>query len=159
MNTNQPADTLHLESAKGWCELGAFLDADEELKKISSPFSVHPDVLEVRWQVYSNLKRRDGALEIAGAIVNLDPERVNGWLYKASSLQESNRPKEAYETLIEANTRFPKNRAVLFELSCVCCMLERLKEADDWLAKSIEIGLKQIRTKPLDDPRFDQFNQ
>ena len=160
MNPIQPADTLHLESAKGWCELGSFSEANEELEKISSPSSAHPDVMEVRWQIYSNLKRRDCILEIAVEIIKLDPRRVTGWLYKANSLQELNRPLEAYETLIEANERFPKNKTVLFELSDICCMLpERLNESDDWLAKSLEIGIQKVKTKAFDDPRFDQFNR
>lgn len=80
-----------------------------------------------------------------------------GWLNKARSLQESNRPKEAHDTLIEANKRFPNDRIVLYDLACVCCMMQRLKEVDHWLAKAIEIGGKQLKTKALDDPSFDQF--
>lgn len=160
MQPIQPSDTVQLESAKGWCELGSFNEANEELEKITSPYSFHPDVLEVRWQIDSHLKRRDTALEIAVQIIKLDPERVTGWLYKASSLQELNRPKEAYETLIEANERFPANRSVLFELSDICCMLpERLNESDDWLAKSLELGINKVKTQEFDDPRFDQFNR
>ena len=99
-------------------------------------------------------------MEIAVEIIKLDPRRVTGWLYKANSLQELNRPLEAYETLIEANERFPKNKTVLFELSDICCMLpERLNESDDWLAKSLEIGIQKVKTKAFDDPRFDQFNR
>ena len=157
MHPLQPPDTNHLEAAKGWCELGAFLDANEELEKISSPLSVHPDVLEVRWEINSNLERWDGALEIADAIIRLNPERVTGWLNKARSLQESKRPQEAYETLIEANKRFPKDRIVLYDLACVCCMMKRLKEVDYWLAKAVEVGGKEIKTKALSDPSFDQF--
>ena len=77
-------DRRHLEAAKGWCELHAFLEADAELDEITPALRAHPSVLEVRWQVYANLQKWEAALEIASAIVKLEPGWPSGWIYRAS---------------------------------------------------------------------------
>lgn len=74
MKPFEPPDSLHVEATKGWCELHAFLDANEELDKVSASLRTHPQVLEARWQVYANLKRWEGALDIATALVEKRPD-------------------------------------------------------------------------------------
>src|SRR6266571_3557206 len=109
-NRVKPMDTSdrrHLEAAKGWCQLEAFLEANEELEHVTANFRAHPDVLEVRWQIYANLKKWEGALEIAGAIVTLAPNKPEGWIYKASTLHELTRNAEAHEVLLDAAKRCP----------------------------------------------------
>jgi hypothetical protein len=79
-------DQRHLEAAQGWCELHAFLEADAELGNITASLRAHPKMLEVRWQIYANLEKWAGALEIASAIVKMVPDWPSGWIYRASSL-------------------------------------------------------------------------
>jgi predicted Zn-dependent protease len=86
MKPLEPPDSLHLQSAQGWCELHAFAEADAELDNITASLRAHPSVLEVRWQVYANLEKWAGALDIASAIVKLVPDWPSGWIYRASSL-------------------------------------------------------------------------
>jgi hypothetical protein len=71
MKPLEPPDSLHLQAAQGWCELHAFADAEAELDKIAASLRAHPNVFEVRWQVYANLEQWAGALDIASAIVKL----------------------------------------------------------------------------------------
>ena len=80
MKALQPIDSLHLQAAQGWCELHAFAEADAELDKIAASLRAHPKVLEVRWQIYTNLEKWAGALDIASAIVNLVPDWPSGWI-------------------------------------------------------------------------------
>ena len=47
-------DQRHLEAAQGWFELG----------NITAENRAHPAVLEVRWQIYANVKKWDAALDI-----------------------------------------------------------------------------------------------
>src|SRR5690349_8106893 len=50
-------EQIHLDAAQGFLELGMLLDADAELDRID-PFSRHlPEVLDVRLQIYSALKK------------------------------------------------------------------------------------------------------
>lgn len=87
MKPLKPPDSFHFQAAQGWCELHAFAEADADLDKIAASLRVHPKVLAVRWQIYANLEKWAGALEIASAIVNLVPDWQNGWVYQASSLR------------------------------------------------------------------------
>jgi hypothetical protein len=85
MQPLQPPDILHLQAAQGWCELQAFLEANEELDKITPSLRAHPSMLEVRWQIYANLEKWEAATDIASAIVTLKPDWANGRIYEASS--------------------------------------------------------------------------
>jgi hypothetical protein len=50
-------DTLHLQAARGWLELGNHLEANEELEKITASLRAHPAVLEVRWRIYAKAEK------------------------------------------------------------------------------------------------------
>ncbi len=148
-------DSLHVEAAKGWCELHAYLEANEELEKVAPSLRAHPAVLEARWQVYANLEKWEGALELANALVQTRPDWPNGYLYRASSLTELNRHLDAHEALSAAMSRFPADEMVLYDLACVCCALNRLDEARSWLSKAIELGGKDMKLRALDDPDLE----
>jgi len=49
-------DTLHLQAAQGWLELGNHVEADSELDQIAPQVSTHPDVLMVRYGIYSRAR-------------------------------------------------------------------------------------------------------
>jgi tetratricopeptide (TPR) repeat protein len=151
----EPPDSLHLQFAQGWCELHAFTEADAELDNIAATLRAHPQVLKLRWRIYANLKNWTGALDIANAIVKVMPDCPNGWGCLASSLTRLNRHQEAYETLSEAATLFPRDDITMYDLACVCCALGRIKEARTWLARSIDIGGKDVKVRALDDPDLE----
>jgi hypothetical protein len=65
MTNLQHPDTLHLQAARGWLELGNHLEANEELEKITASLRAHPEVLEVRWRIYAKAEKWEGAFEIA----------------------------------------------------------------------------------------------
>ena len=58
------------------------------MDNITAKLRAHPSVLEVRWQIYANLEKWDGALDIASAIVKMVPAWPSGWIYWASSMIE-----------------------------------------------------------------------
>ena len=89
MKPLEPPDSLHLQAAQGWCELHAFAEADAELDNITASLRAHPSVLEVRWQIYANLEKWAGALDIASAIAKLEPDWPSRWICRASSLSTS----------------------------------------------------------------------
>ncbi len=84
----QPPDTLHLQAAQGWIELGNHLEANEELEKITAQLRAHPEVLKVRWEIYAAAKKWEAALDIAAAIIKLDPDDPLGWVHRSCSLHE-----------------------------------------------------------------------
>ena len=155
MKPLDPPDNLHLEAAKGWCELEAFSEATAELDKVRLEWRNHPLVLEARWQIYANQEKWGGALEIATALVTMCPDWPNGYIYRASSLAELNRHLEAYETLSAGVSLFPADAIVLYDLACVCCALKRPDEARTWLGKAIEAGGDDVKLRALDDPDLE----
>jgi predicted Zn-dependent protease len=154
-----PEDQRHVEAAKGWCKLNAFVEADAELDNITASLRAHPSVLEVRWQVCANLQKWDGALDIASAIVKLVPDWPCGWIYRANSLTGLNRHQEAYDTLTTAIERFPSDEIIHYDLACACCALGRLDEARTWLRKAIDAGGKETKLWALDDPDLEPLWQ
>ena len=144
-------DRRHLEEAQRWCGLNSYLDANEELAQITSQARSHPKVLEVRWQVYANLGKWEGALVIAKALTKRTPNCPEGWINLGISLGELNRPEDAYATLMDAVNTFPTNEIIIYDLACICCELKRTKEAQLCLSKAIDLGGMGIRLRALDD--------
>src|ERR1039458_4565684 len=139
-------DQRHLEAAEGWLGLGNQIEAFEELERISPQLRVHPDVLEIRWQIYAKGKKWEACVNIARAIAKLAPSHPNGWFHLAYSLHELKRTKEARDVLIPIVDEFPKEDFMRYNLACYACQLGNLKEARQWLEKAFAIGdSKQLK--------------
>ena len=65
MKTLEPPDIHHLRAASGWLMLGNHTEANEDLDRISPQRRGHPDVLEVRWQIYAKAGKWESAFELA----------------------------------------------------------------------------------------------
>jgi hypothetical protein len=57
---------------------------------------VHPDVLELRWQIHSKEKRWLACLDIGQTISIADPNRASGWLNHSRALHHLKRTDEAF---------------------------------------------------------------
>lgn len=44
----EPPDSIHLNAAQGWFELGDLVSASDELEEISAKSRAHPAVLKMR---------------------------------------------------------------------------------------------------------------
>ena len=60
-------DPTHLKAAAGWIQLGDYDSANEELENIRAEWRAHPDVLDLRWFIYSHHEQWDACLDIATA--------------------------------------------------------------------------------------------
>ena len=63
MKPLSPPDSHHLHAAQGWVELGNHAEANEELEQIAPQLRAHPDVLEVRWHIYSHVNKWDACVD------------------------------------------------------------------------------------------------
>ena len=153
MKSLQPPDTLHLQTAQGWFELGDHVEADAELDKIRAKYRAHPDVLELRWQIYAKAKRWDACLEISTAITKTAPERAVGWISRSFALHEMKRTQEAWDNLFAVAERFPNVATVSYNLACYAAQLGKLWESQQWLKQAFNIGdAKKLKLMALDDP-------
>ena len=119
-------DSHHLSAAQGWIGLGNYLEANEELDRINPRLRTHPDVLEVRWHIYAHYKKWEPCVDIAGAIIKLDPKRSDGWTQRSFALHELKRTDEAFDQLKPAAEGFPKEWTIPYNLACYCAQLGRL---------------------------------
>jgi predicted Zn-dependent protease len=148
----QPPDSIHLEAAEGWLELGNEVEAFEELECITPQMRVHPDVLKLRWQIYAKEKKWEACVDIARAITKLAPSRPFGWIHLAFSLHELKRTKEAKEVLLPVVEKFPKEYLMRYNLACYECQLGNLKESKAWLEKTFELaGKNEVKLMALND--------
>jgi tetratricopeptide (TPR) repeat protein len=154
----EPPDIHFLSAAVGWLELGNPTEAEAELGRISAEQQSHPDVLEVRWMMLAETRRWDGALEIARALLKCAPDRCSGWLHQAYSLRRVSKDglRQAWEALLPAYTRFPREPKIPYNLSCYACQMQQFEEARAWLRRALKIGGKdKIKRLALDDPDLE----
>jgi tetratricopeptide (TPR) repeat protein len=151
-------DTHHLNAARGWVELGNHLEAFDELEKIAPLNRAHPDVLAVRWEIYTLAKKHDNALTIAEALIKLVPKRHEAHIWRAHSLHELGRTKEAIDFLTVAAGCFRGGGIIGYHLACYHAALGDLQEAKDWLEMAFGTPeAKALKQKSLDDPKLKEL--
>jgi predicted Zn-dependent protease len=93
------------------------------------------------------------ASEVARGISVLVPDDPFGWIHWAYALHELKKTREAYDVAISAVAKFPEERTLTYNLAYYSFQLGNLKEAIQWLEKSVDVaGKKDIRQMALDDP-------
>jgi len=152
MKRLSPPDSHHLKAAEGWLELGDPLQANEELEKIMPQLRVHPDALEIRWQIYAKEKKWEACVDIAATIVKFAPEKQSGWIQRSFALHELKRTEEAFDNLLPVAERFSDVWTIPYNLACYCSQLQRLDEAQKWFKKAMAIDEKTVKQAAVDDP-------
>lgn len=135
--------------------MGNAVEANVELEKIVPGLQRHPAVLAVRFEVYSKAGNWDAAAETAGTQVKLTPEDPGAWISLAYATRR--RPGggilQAREILTKAQSMFPDENLIPYNLACYECQLGKLDEAWQWLQKAIAIGdIRQMKKLALADP-------
>jgi Flp pilus assembly protein TadD len=150
----EPPDIFFLSAAVGWLELGNATEAAAELEKISPKNQRQPDVLEVRWMLLAEAKRWDDALKITHALVQAAPDRSSSWLHHAYALRRASTGglQPAWDALLSAHAKFPREATIAFNLSCYACQLQQLEEARSWFHRALKLGGKdKIKAMALGD--------
>jgi Flp pilus assembly protein TadD len=155
MKPLEPPDSHYLSAAVGWMELGVLAEADAELNRVSAKRRRHPDVLEVRWRVLAESRQWEQAVLVARTLMERAPDRSSGWLHQAYSLRRasSNGLQQAWEALLPAYDKFPREPTIAYNLSCYACQMRHLDQARTWLQRALKIGdQERIKRMALDDP-------
>src|SRR5947208_1103828 len=140
MKPLERSDDLHLQTAQGWLELGNHVEANEELDKITPLLRTHPDVLELRWQIYAQAEKWDACVDIATALTELASDRPAGWIHRSHALHELKRSQEAWDNLIVVVDTFPGGYLMRYNLACYACQLGNLEDAKSWLERAFDIA-------------------
>jgi len=136
-----PPNSIHLNAAEGWIELGDIVSANDELEAISAEFRAHPAVLLLRYEIYARAKKWDLAAEVACALTELLPENPDVWIYYAYSTRRKTDGgiSSAKDILLKMQPKFPRDYRFSFNLGCYCSQLKHFDEAEKWLKKAIVI--------------------
>jgi predicted Zn-dependent protease len=143
----------NIRAAEGWLELGDCQSACEELENMEPTERASFDVLELRWRIYATAKKWESAAEIGDALVKLQPNNSLGWIHRSYALHEIKRTQEAWDQLLPALEKFPKEFGISYNLACYACCLGRHDEARQWLDRASALGDKKaIQRMAIDDP-------
>jgi predicted Zn-dependent protease len=166
MQKLESPDTHYFLAAIGWLELSNPAEARAELAQISPSQQEHPDVLEVRWSISAAEEHWEEGLQIAQALLRRAPKRSSGWLHQAYALRRvaGGGVQQAWEALLPAFDKFPKEPTIPFNLSCYACQLRQLEAARDWLQRAVAIsGKEKIKPMALKDsdlePLWEEIRQ
>lgn len=152
MKPLEPPDIHHVNAAQGWLELGNVTEAQAELERISAERQAHPAVLHVRWELSAMSRKWEKALELAGRLIELDPEEPLGWVHRSYALHELKRTAEARDSLLRVVEKFPVSATMRYNLACYECQLGRLEQARHWLQKAFRLGeAGKMRVAALQD--------
>jgi predicted Zn-dependent protease len=149
---------MHADAAMGWLNLGNHIEANEELEKIQPRLRVHPQVLDLRWQIYRKAGKPDACRDLAEALMEVAPDCPLGWIRTAQNLYYAGRYQEAYDVLSPVEERFADTWLVQYDLACYSARLNRMPEAKDRLKKAF--GMDQTgeaKKMAIDDPDFERF--
>jgi Flp pilus assembly protein TadD len=158
MHKLEPPDTHYFLAAIGWLELGNAVEARAELAQVSAAEQEHPDVLEVRWSVAAAQRCWDEGLQLAQTLLRRAPKRSSGWLHQAYALRRvpDGGVQRAWEALLPAFDKFPKEATIPFNLACYACQIGQLAAARDWLRRTVAIsGKEAVKAMGLDDPDLE----
>ncbi len=145
-------DARHLRAAEGWLELGDHLEADAELAQITPKLRIHPDVLELRWEVYAARKRWVRCIDLANALIRAVPERSSGYVKLSRALHAMGETEDAWDNLLTVVNDFPEDAEMAYDFACYACVLGDMEEAIESLNKAFDLGGDPIKQRALEEP-------
>ena len=91
-------------------------------------------------------------MDIASAIVKLDPARPEWWIHRSYSLHELKRTQEAYGLLLPAVDKFPEIWLIPYNLACYTAQLGQMKECEQWLKIAMKLDENAVKRVAIGDP-------
>jgi len=159
MNILPYPDPFHLDAAVGWMMLGNHQEAVLELGKLTPASRQEPDVLELEWSIHASAQQWDNALHTARMLMAVAPERPAAHVHQAYSLRRvtGGGLQRAYEALLPAADKFPKESIIPYNLACYTAQMGNLAEAWNWMIKATERAEPsgQIKKMALADPDLE----
>ena len=152
-------DRMALQRAQGWLELHLPMEANEELEEMQPAMRAHPEVLKLRYSIFSAAKKWDMALEIANCLHRELPDDPYGWVHAAVALYRLGRTQEAKELSLALAPRFPKDWSIPYNLACYCAQLSEIQEAQEWFKAAMALDENTVKRMGIDDPDLEPLWQ
>jgi len=138
-----PTDAIVIRAAVGWLELGLPEQALAELEEVRPAVREHPDLLEIRWLIYSKQADWTCAAETSARLIQVAPERASSWLHHAYAIRRmpGGSLAAAFEILSSVADRFPAEVVLSYNMACYTCQLGRAgAESIAWIERAIKAG-------------------
>jgi predicted Zn-dependent protease len=144
----------HLNASIGFLELGLPLDAWNELESIEAKHRSFAEVLKVRLEVCRALEKWEMMAEIAQFLAKGEPEESSHLLNFAYAMRRFEKVEVAEKILTNAESKFPEDPLIQYNLGCYRAVLGRLAEARLNLAEAFQRD-PDLRITALDDPDLE----
>lgn len=141
----EPPDIHYLNAATGWLMLGDVVEARSEFNQIRLGLRMHPEVMEFEWRLLARERRWLAAVDVGERLVRACPEDANAWVHRSYALHEMRRTREAYDQLLPAAGKFPKEMIIPYNLACYTCQLGDLAAARRWLERALALGESDLQ--------------
>src|SRR5437016_3993553 len=134
-------DYQHWQAAVGYVELGMFQEANDQIEDIDPFNRAAPEVLAVRVAVYHGLKKWELMREVAKRLAEFQPNDIQWTISLAYATRRAISIEAAKEILLNAESKFPKEAIIKYNVACYCCQLAEIENAKNYLKKAFEIDL------------------
>ena len=134
----------HLNATLGWLMLGDVTEARAEFEKLSAASRERPQVRSVEWSLLARERRWEEAVVTAEAQLAATPDDPEPWIHRSYALHELQRTREAFDLLLPAAERFPKESTIPYNLACYTCQLDDLPGARRWFARALTFGKSPV---------------
>jgi len=141
----------HLSAAVGYLELGLSHDAWTELESIDSEHRSLTDVLKVRLEVCRALEKWELMAEVARFLAENEPRQSNYIISLAYATRRFDKVESAEKILSDAESKFPEDPLIQYNLGCYRAVLGRVSEAKLNLVEAFQRD-PSLRLTALDDP-------
>ena len=116
-----------------------FLEANTELDKIDPFDRAAPEVLALRIAIYRGLEKWELMQEIARRLAHFQPDNIQWTISLAYATRKAHSIQAAKEILLSAESKFPKEASIKYNLACYYCQLGDVQNAKRYLKKAFEI--------------------
>lgn len=165
MDPIDPTDTRRLSAAEGWLELGNAFEARAEWDALSPVAQEQPAALDLRWQILARIGDWTEAAQVAERLVLRAPDLSAGWLHRSYAVRRAPHGglQQAWNVLLPAAQKFPKDETVAYNLACYATQLGRPEDGWSWFLKALDItqDSSRLRAMALRDgdlrPLWDQI--
>jgi tetratricopeptide (TPR) repeat protein len=139
-----------IRAATGYCELGMWQAAWDELEKLAPEERALPVVLRVRLGIFIALERWEAAVALAEGMIARGEDSPVTWLHGALAIRRHRSLEEARAFLVRADETLRENATFHYTLATLDCQLGNMTSAKERLSRALELN-PELRLMALED--------
>jgi tetratricopeptide (TPR) repeat protein len=147
-----------LTAASGFCELGLYQEALEELAGLPENVRDEVAVLAAWLEIYQSWGKWAEEASVAERLIEKNPEEADWYVALAFATRRGRGLAEAEAILAAAVEQFPENATINFNLACYYAQSGELELARLHLGKAISIDIR-FKEAALVDPDLEPLRR